>query len=121
MNRRWIFVVVLLACWTVGRLAAVEPAAVSANIAARQVPYEPAPKIRDGQVDPRFLTAHASFLKRIQAGPIGVLLVGDSITAGWTATRERRVVATGGAKRAMPLIRYGPRPALGQNSAKLFS
>ncbi|MDZ4286338.1 MAG: GDSL-type esterase/lipase family protein [Prosthecobacter sp.] len=46
---------------------------------------KPAPK-KDpatGQVQARFLQAHESFLARGKAGPIGVLFLGDSITAGW--------------------------------------
>lgn len=44
-----------------------------------------APKYGDGdEVQPRFLAAHESFLKRGKEGPIGVLFLGDSITAGWT-------------------------------------
>lgn len=36
------------------------------------------------QDDGRFLRRHESFLQRAKAGPIGVLFLGDSITAGWT-------------------------------------
>ena len=54
----------------------------------KQVPYEPAFKIRDGKQDERFLKAHAKFLERIKRGPIGVLFVGDSITAGWLRHKE---------------------------------
>ncbi|MFM1851086.1 MAG: hypothetical protein RIS54_770 [Verrucomicrobiota bacterium] len=32
---------------------------------------------------PKFMELHASFLARGQAGPIGVLFLGDSITQGW--------------------------------------
>ena len=34
--------------------------------------------------DGRFRRAHESFLARGKSGPIGVLFLGDSITAGWT-------------------------------------
>ncbi len=34
--------------------------------------------------NPGFFEAHASFLRRAQEGPVGVLFLGDSITAGWT-------------------------------------
>lgn len=37
----------------------------------------------DGAPNPAFLKAHESFLARGKAGPIGVLFIGDSITAGW--------------------------------------
>ena len=73
--------------WIVDGPAAAEPAKVPAST-SKQSAYEPAEKIRDGAVDARFVTAHATFLKRIQSGPIGVLLAGDSITAGWTRNRE---------------------------------
>ena len=56
--------------------AAPKPAPQSADVAA--------PKIgKDGQVDKGFIGAHESFLKRGKEGPIGVLFLGDSITAGW--------------------------------------
>jgi lysophospholipase L1-like esterase len=56
--------------------AAVKPPPQSADVAA--------PKHgKDGQVDKAFLAAHESFLKRGKEGPIGVLFLGDSITAGW--------------------------------------
>lgn len=43
-----------------------------------------APKLdADGHVDAQFLKAHRSFLARAAAGPVGVLFIGDSITAGW--------------------------------------
>lgn len=38
----------------------------------------------DGQPNAAFLKAHESFLARGKSGPIGVLFLGDSITAGWT-------------------------------------
>lgn len=50
---------------------------------AKQVPYEPAYKLRDGKPDERFARAHQLFLDRIKQGPIGLLFIGDSITAGW--------------------------------------
>lgn len=37
----------------------------------------------DGQINSGFLSQHESFLKRGKEGPIGVLFLGDSITAGW--------------------------------------
>jgi lysophospholipase L1-like esterase len=36
------------------------------------------------QDDGRFLRRHASFLQRAKEGPIGVLFLGDSITANWS-------------------------------------
>lgn len=37
----------------------------------------------DGKANAGFLKSHESFLARGKAGPIGVLFLGDSITAGW--------------------------------------
>ncbi len=37
----------------------------------------------DGAIQPGFQAAHESFLKRGKEGKIGVLFLGDSITAGW--------------------------------------
>ncbi|MDQ3812605.1 MAG: GDSL-type esterase/lipase family protein [Armatimonadota bacterium] len=37
----------------------------------------------DGNIQPGFLAAHESFLKRGKEGKIGALFLGDSITAGW--------------------------------------
>ena len=43
-----------------------------------------APKMgKDGQIQAGFQSQHESFLKRGKEGKIGVLFVGDSITAGW--------------------------------------
>jgi lysophospholipase L1-like esterase len=61
--------------------AAPKPAPQSADVAA--------PKIgKDGQVDKGFLAQHESFLKRGKEGPIGVLFLGDSITAGWGHAKD---------------------------------
>src|SRR5882757_1886694 len=56
----------------------------AATLAAKPVqppgdPTVPAPKTGS----PAFFTQHESFLKRAKEGPIGVLFLGDSITAGW--------------------------------------
>ncbi|MES2695111.1 MAG: GDSL-type esterase/lipase family protein [Verrucomicrobiota bacterium] len=42
------------------------------------------------KVDPtgRFQELHAAFLARTKAGPMGLLFLGDSITAGWSAVPE---------------------------------
>lgn len=45
---------------------------------------EPSPKKDNGQ----FLKQHETFVKRTKEGPIGVLFLGDSITAGWTKAPE---------------------------------
>ena len=93
MRHRRIISAVLIGCfsasgWSASGLEAAQPATPPASPPPRQVPYQPAEKIRDGQVDSRFLAAHALFLRRIKSGPIGLLFVGDSITAGWTRNRE---------------------------------
>lgn len=40
---------------------------------------------RDGKPSKTFLALHESFLKRSKSGPIGLLFIGDSITAGWVS------------------------------------
>lgn len=48
-----------------------------------------APKYGDGdQIQPRFQTMHESFLRRGKEGPIGVLFLGDSITARWAQSPD---------------------------------
>jgi len=43
-----------------------------------------APKLAgDGTINPGFLAMHEKYIERGKAGPIGVLFIGDSITAGW--------------------------------------
>jgi lysophospholipase L1-like esterase len=50
----------------------------------RQQPDIAAAKLGpDGNIEPRFASMHASFLKRGKEGPVGVLFLGDSITEGW--------------------------------------
>ncbi len=44
----------------------------------------------DGQPNAAFIKMHESFLARGKAGPIGVLFLGDSITAGWTPANGSR-------------------------------
>lgn len=65
--------------------------AVSFAVATAQTPAPaPAPKpdasapIEKSDPSGRFRKMHESFLERGKAGPIGVLFLGDSITAGWT-------------------------------------
>lgn len=43
------------------------------------------PKVKD----PRFFEQHAAFLRRGQAGPVGLLFLGDSITEGWAGKGAR--------------------------------
>ncbi|MDP1579193.1 MAG: GDSL-type esterase/lipase family protein [Candidatus Didemnitutus sp.] len=40
------------------------------------------------KTEPRFMASHAAFLARAQAGPIGLLFLGDSITAGWQSAPD---------------------------------
>ena len=48
-----------------------------------------APKYGDGdEIQPLFKSMHESFLKRGKEGPIGVLFLGDSITARWKQAPE---------------------------------
>ena len=46
---------------------------------AAEDPSVPAPK----KNNPAFFKMHESFLARAKSGPVGVLFLGDSITAGW--------------------------------------
>ncbi len=82
----------LPAAWASAQAPATAPATTRATTGpliptTQQIPYEPAIKVRDGQEDDRFFKAHAMFLDRIKKGPIGLLFVGDSITAGWTRNK----------------------------------
>jgi lysophospholipase L1-like esterase len=43
----------------------------------------PRAAVAAARTDAEFVKAHESFLQRSTAGPIGVLFLGDSITAGW--------------------------------------
>jgi lysophospholipase L1-like esterase len=65
--------------------AAPAPAAAKPPESADQA----APKLgKDGMIDKGFAAKHESFLKRGKEGPIGVLFVGDSITAGWGSAKD---------------------------------
>jgi lysophospholipase L1-like esterase len=55
--------------------ASAEPARVDASSAI-------------ARTDERFTARHAAFLKRAQEGPIGLLFLGDSITANWSKAPE---------------------------------
>lgn len=64
-----------------GDSSAVAPAATRPTLEAADVP---APKLgTDGNIDPEFAKLHAKFLERDKQGGIGLLFLGDSITAGW--------------------------------------
>lgn len=88
MFQRLLVMAVFLGCLKSGGLTAADPAPAPLIVSRDHPPFEPVEKVREGKVDPRFLAAHEKFLERIKAGPIGVLLIGDSITAGWTRNRE---------------------------------
>jgi lysophospholipase L1-like esterase len=56
---------------------------------AQADPWEPAPKRnKDGDIDAGFLKTHRKFLDRAEGGDVGLLLLGDSITAGWDSARD---------------------------------
>jgi lysophospholipase L1-like esterase len=59
--------------------------------ATGRLTFTPAPHVdasaaiqKTGPTGARFLELHQKFLERGKAGPIGVLMLGDSITEGWT-------------------------------------
>ena len=62
--------------------------AIGVTCATAQTPAAPtvdaSAAIEKKDNDGRFRRAHESFLARGKSGPIGVLFLGDSITAGWT-------------------------------------
>jgi lysophospholipase L1-like esterase len=71
---------------------AINGAAWTADIAqspAQEAPDEPCIKLnKDGQPDGGFEWKTREFCKRGKAGPIGVMFIGDSITAGWDKVPE---------------------------------
>lgn len=75
-------------------LAAVSVASlIGAQAPTGSKPDASAPIVKagpDGQPNAGFLRSHESFLARGKAGPIGVLFLGDSITAGWTPANGSR-------------------------------
>jgi len=80
-----------ISVWTLcaGRGVAQVPPTTTEPIKTTPAKPEPtdvaAPK-RDaatGELNKRFVALHEQFLKRRTSGPIGVLFLGDSITAGW--------------------------------------
>lgn len=68
--------------------AAVTPSAYAQQ--AQQPADAPAPKTEKDstQIQAAFQKAHESFLARGKAGKIGVLFLGDSITAGWGRAKD---------------------------------
>ncbi len=69
------------------------PTAQVAPAPAAAQPIQPAdiPAFKlgaDGNIDASFKQQHERFLQRGKEGPIGVLFVGDSITAGWGGARD---------------------------------
>ncbi len=70
---------------------AAPPAAPPAPAPAKQpeAADQASPKLgKDGMIDKGFAGKHESFLKRGKEGAIGVLFLGDSITAGWGNAKE---------------------------------
>jgi beta-glucosidase len=61
-------------------LAQAQPAAV----APKATKPDASAAIEKKDADGRFRKLHESFLERGKSGPIGILFLGDSITAGWT-------------------------------------
>ena len=74
LNRRRFAIALAAGCASLATLVAAQ------NLPAPDVA---APKMMNGQIQPRFQMMHESFLKRGKEGPIGVLFLGDSITEGW--------------------------------------
>jgi lysophospholipase L1-like esterase len=70
---------------TAPSLASVQELVAAIRLMNEQDPAIAAPRIANvnGTIHPPFLKAHESFLARIKEGPVGVLFLGDSITAGW--------------------------------------
>ena len=66
------------------------PAAAPAKPALPpQAPDVAAPKVgRDGQPDAGFIKAHENFVALAKKGDIGLVFLGDSITAGWNGAKE---------------------------------
>lgn len=64
------------------------PAAPTAKKAAPPQPKGDPSVAAPKQNSPGFFTQHESFLKRGKEGPIGVLFLGDSITAGWGKAKD---------------------------------
>ena len=93
---KWKLLVLMLVLGLVAGIGfAAEKAAPAAGAAA--APAAPAAKAPAAPQDPSvaavkpgdaFLKAHESFLQRIKEGPVGLLFIGDSITAGWRNAQE---------------------------------
>lgn len=65
----------------------VEPPAVRP---AKEPPDAPAVKLdKEGKPSEVFLAAHGSFLQRAKQGPVDLLFIGDSITAGWASSGKQ--------------------------------
>jgi lysophospholipase L1-like esterase len=68
---------------------AAPPAPAPAPAMTMEPADQAAPKLgRSGKIDKVFAAKHESFLKRGKEGPVGVLFIGDSITAGWDGAKE---------------------------------
>lgn len=76
----------VLATASIGSAAAPVEAGSAATSASVDTACVPA--VRDGKAAARFMTLHASFLKRAKEGPIDLLFLGDSITERWTSSSQ---------------------------------
>lgn len=73
-------------------LAALLPALIAQAPATKVDASAPIAKTTpDGKANAGFLKSHESFLARGKAGPIGVLFLGDSITAGWASPTRAHI------------------------------
>lgn len=81
----WLGLALLFTC----RLLATEPSTPAVVINPDEAPDQPALKLnKEGNADAGFKWKTQEFIKRGKAGPIGLLFVGDSITAGWEKVPE---------------------------------
>jgi lysophospholipase L1-like esterase len=82
--------VVFIAPWVLVRQLPILPLLPTSRPSKRLVlePADiPAPRhLRNGAVEPHFLSLHQQFLDRGGSGPVDLLFLGDSITQGWTTT-----------------------------------
>lgn len=86
------------------RLLTLLALAASVAFTQAQAPKAPAPKVdasaaiaktdAAGAPNAGFQKSHESFLARGKSGPIGVLFIGDSITAGWAQPTRKHIWET---------------------------
>ena len=78
--------------------------AASVSFTHAQAPKAPAPKVdasaaiaktdAAGAPNAGFQKSHQAFLARGKSGPVGVLFIGDSITAGWAQPTRKHIWET---------------------------